>query len=236
MIADAGIEVLLKSSAPTSTASLEEINAITPSKPTPNVWTVMQKWVFALPTTCETEIERKRILQKELERIVADLGDTPGLGGNGVPWRSEQSCRALTDTFYSSWFSATQTSSAATSLYSRVLLWLKTAASTPLHSSITNMLLPRLPLSTLRIILPNGAASHAILKLCQHVQSVVISSKSTFPATPPILGSIRMLTMCLASLKKWICSAALQDCIGASGRLYSPLSRRSTSIIHLMHR
>ena len=85
VVADAGMDVLLKSSAPVSTASLEEINAITPSKPTPNVWTVMQKWVFALPTTCETEIERKSILQKELERIVADLGDTPGLGGNGVP-------------------------------------------------------------------------------------------------------------------------------------------------------
>ena len=203
VVADAGMEVLLKSSAPASTASLEEINAITPSKPTPNVWTVLQKWVFALPTTCETEVERKRVLQKELERIVADLGDTPGLGGNGVPWRSEEKwIRSLTNTFYSSWFLATRTSSAATSLYNRVLLWLRTVASIPLHSSITNMLLPRLPLSTLRIILPNGVAFHAILKLCQHVQSVVISSKSTFPATPPILSSIRMLTMCLASLKK----------------------------------
>lgn len=44
----------------------------------------MQKWVFALPTTNETEVKRKKILQKELERTVADLGDKPGLGGNGV--------------------------------------------------------------------------------------------------------------------------------------------------------
>lgn len=84
MVADAGMEVPLNPSAPTSTASLEEINAITPAKPTPNVWTVMQKWVFALPTTSESEVKQQRVLQKELERTVADLGDKPGLGGNGV--------------------------------------------------------------------------------------------------------------------------------------------------------
>ena len=84
VVADAGIEVPLKSSARTSIASLEEINAITPSKPTPNVWTVMQKWIFALPTTNEIEVKRKKVLQKELERMVVDLGDKPGLGGNGV--------------------------------------------------------------------------------------------------------------------------------------------------------
>ena len=84
VVADAGMEVPLNPSAPTSTASLEEINAITPAKPTPNVWTVMQKWVFALPTTSESEVKQQRVLQKELERTVADLGDKPGLGGNGV--------------------------------------------------------------------------------------------------------------------------------------------------------
>jgi hypothetical protein len=62
----------------------EEINAITPGKITPNVWTVMQKWVFALPTTTEAEIERKESLQRELRRTVGELGDTPGLGRNGV--------------------------------------------------------------------------------------------------------------------------------------------------------
>lgn len=84
VITDAGMEVPLKSSASMSTIPLKDINAITPSKPTPNVWTVMQKWVFALPTTNETEVERKKVIQKELERTVADLGDKPGLGGNGV--------------------------------------------------------------------------------------------------------------------------------------------------------
>lgn len=84
VVADAGMEVPLKSSALLSIASLEEINAITPSKPTPNVWTVMQKWVFALPATNQTEIKRKNVLQEELERTVADLGNKPGLGGNGL--------------------------------------------------------------------------------------------------------------------------------------------------------
>lgn len=83
------MEVPLKSSALMSTASLEEINAITPSKPTPNVWTVMQKWVFALPRTNDAETKRKEVLQNELERTVADLGDKPGLGDNGVIWHSE---------------------------------------------------------------------------------------------------------------------------------------------------
>ena len=85
VVADAAMEVPLKLSDPMSTISLEDINAITPSKPTPNIWTVMQKWVFALPTTNESEVKRKKVLQKELECTVAELGDKPGLGGNGVP-------------------------------------------------------------------------------------------------------------------------------------------------------
>ena len=84
MGADAALEAPLKSSATTPTAPLDQVSAITPSKPIPNVWTVMQKWILALPTTNETEAERQKILQKELERTVADLGDKPGLGGDGV--------------------------------------------------------------------------------------------------------------------------------------------------------
>lgn len=52
----------------------------------------MQKWVFALPTTNKAETKRKEVLQNELKRTVADLGDKPGLGGNGVPWHSEKLC------------------------------------------------------------------------------------------------------------------------------------------------
>ena len=93
------VEVPLTTTIPKSLPSLEKINAITPGKPTPNVWTIMQKWVFALPTSNESEIKRKDVLQKELERTVSELGDTPGLGGNGVcqylkDVRSPEACRS----------------------------------------------------------------------------------------------------------------------------------------------
>lgn len=84
VIQDAGPEVPLYTSVPKSLPSLETINAITPRKPTPNVWTIMQKWIFALPTESEAETKRKDILQKELESTASVLGDLPGLGGNGV--------------------------------------------------------------------------------------------------------------------------------------------------------
>lgn len=64
--------------------SAEAINHITPSKAAPNVWTVIQKWIFALPTASEDERKRKNDLQKELERTVADLADMPSLGKDGV--------------------------------------------------------------------------------------------------------------------------------------------------------
>ena len=67
-----------------SLTSLEAINRITPDLPTPNVWTIIQKWVFALPATNETEKSRKQMLQKELERTVNELAYMPGLGENGV--------------------------------------------------------------------------------------------------------------------------------------------------------
>ena len=83
-VKDAEHDVPLTLDVPKSSPSLDHINAITPGKPTPNVWTIMQKWVFALPTTSEAEIRRKQELQEELERTVSQLGDTPGLGEDGV--------------------------------------------------------------------------------------------------------------------------------------------------------
>lgn len=67
-----------------SKQAIRDINAITPGKPIPNLWTVMQKWIHALPTVTEAEEKRKAVLQKELERTVAELGDTLGLGNDGV--------------------------------------------------------------------------------------------------------------------------------------------------------
>ena len=62
----------------------EEINAITPGKVTPNLWTVTQKWIFALPTNTEAERKRKAVLQQELEKIVDEFVDLPGLGSDGL--------------------------------------------------------------------------------------------------------------------------------------------------------
>ncbi|KAF2108537.1 kinase-like domain-containing protein [Lophiotrema nucula] len=63
-------------------ASLVAMSQLTPSKPIPNVWTIMQKWILALPTGTNSEIERKKLIQRELEWLVKLLGDTPGVGGS----------------------------------------------------------------------------------------------------------------------------------------------------------
>lgn len=81
------VENRLSRSTPNRTLSkqtIKAINAITPGKPIPNLWTVMQKWIHALPTVTEAEEKRKAVLQKELERTVAELRDTLGLGNDGV--------------------------------------------------------------------------------------------------------------------------------------------------------
>ncbi|KAL8808290.1 MAG: hypothetical protein Q9200_004318 [Gallowayella weberi] len=64
--------------------SAETINAITPGKAAPNVWTVMQKWIFALPAASEKDRQRNNKLQQELERTVADLAEMPKLGTDGL--------------------------------------------------------------------------------------------------------------------------------------------------------
>ena len=61
-----------------------EANAITPNKVTPNVWTVMQRWVLALPATTDAERARNERLQKELERTVKEFADLPGIGDGGL--------------------------------------------------------------------------------------------------------------------------------------------------------
>ncbi|KAI4198813.1 MAG: hypothetical protein LQ350_005054 [Teloschistes chrysophthalmus] len=64
--------------------SAEAMNKITPNKLAPNVWTVIQKWIFALPAESEVERARKQSLQKELERTVTELADIPDLGSDGL--------------------------------------------------------------------------------------------------------------------------------------------------------
>jgi len=60
------------------------LDSVAPGKPPPNVWTVMQKWIFALPTDTEAQRARQAELQQELKRLVSELSQRPGLGVNGL--------------------------------------------------------------------------------------------------------------------------------------------------------
>ncbi|KAL2269850.1 hypothetical protein VTJ83DRAFT_2034 [Remersonia thermophila] len=60
------------------------LDGVAPGKPPPNLWTVMQKWIFALPTDTEPQRARQAELQHELQRLVAELSQRPGLGANGL--------------------------------------------------------------------------------------------------------------------------------------------------------
>ncbi|KAF5658472.1 ethanolamine kinase [Fusarium heterosporum] len=62
----------------------QQIDSIAPGKPPPNVWTTMQKWIFALPTDTDAQRERQTLLQEELNKIVKKLSQRPGLGKNGL--------------------------------------------------------------------------------------------------------------------------------------------------------
>lgn len=104
----------------TKFASLQEaIDGIAPGKQAPNVWTVMQKWIFALPTETPAQKERQALLQSELRKLVAELSNRPGLGKDGVRLSFpsslyHKSVRTTKLTSSASSFSPTATSSPAT--------------------------------------------------------------------------------------------------------------------------
>ncbi|PGG95956.1 ethanolamine kinase [Blastomyces parvus] len=64
-----------------------EVDDITPVK-TQNagnsLWTVLQKWILALPVTTEQERLRRKNLQNEFERIVGEFDKGEGLGKGGL--------------------------------------------------------------------------------------------------------------------------------------------------------
>ena len=64
--------------------SSEQVDGVTAKQVTPNVWTIMQKWIHALPAATEAERSRQALLQKELHRTVAEFADLPGLGKDGL--------------------------------------------------------------------------------------------------------------------------------------------------------
>ncbi|KAH8675863.1 choline/ethanolamine kinase [Xylariales sp. PMI_506] len=59
-------------------------DSVAPGKPPPNLWTVMHKWLLALPTGTEAERERQATLQAELASLIENLSQRPGLGQNGL--------------------------------------------------------------------------------------------------------------------------------------------------------
>jgi ethanolamine kinase len=59
-------------------------HAVTKKKPMPNIWTIMQKWIDALPTGTSAEQKRKSLLQAELERSSQELDVTTSSGDPGM--------------------------------------------------------------------------------------------------------------------------------------------------------
>ncbi|CAL3963775.1 unnamed protein product [Diplocarpon coronariae] len=60
------------------------IDGTAPGKPAPNLWSVMQKWIYALPVNTDAEKSRQATLQQELTRLVAEFSNRPGLGDNSL--------------------------------------------------------------------------------------------------------------------------------------------------------
>ncbi len=60
------------------------IDNAAPGKQAPNLWTVIQKWIFALPAETETQSQRRDGLQAELDLLIRDLSQEPGLGKDGL--------------------------------------------------------------------------------------------------------------------------------------------------------
>lgn len=51
------------------------------TRPMPNIWSLMQHWIDALPESTPKEKERKTVLDAELTQLSARFGETPGLDG-----------------------------------------------------------------------------------------------------------------------------------------------------------
>ena len=52
-----------------------------PNATSPSVWTVIHKWIDALPSSTEAEKDRKALLAKELRWVAGELGDMRGIDG-----------------------------------------------------------------------------------------------------------------------------------------------------------
>ncbi|KAH0536415.1 hypothetical protein FGG08_006713 [Glutinoglossum americanum] len=81
-----GLLMQLSAQSPSETdlTNRQAISDISPCSVRPNIWTVMQKWIFALPSSTSEENLRRATLQRELRRLVRELGNTKGLGSGGL--------------------------------------------------------------------------------------------------------------------------------------------------------
>lgn len=52
-------------------------------RPVPNLWSVIQNWINALPTDTDKERARKKMLQQEMERSFQELDQQDGIGEHG---------------------------------------------------------------------------------------------------------------------------------------------------------
>ena len=64
--------------------TLESSVLVAADKPEPNIWSVMQKWILALPSDTAAQRDHAALLQKELHHLVVELSQRPGLGDNGL--------------------------------------------------------------------------------------------------------------------------------------------------------
>ncbi|KAL4809496.1 kinase-like domain-containing protein [Aspergillus unguis] len=65
-------------------AQTDDLTAIQPRRPGPSLWTVLQKWILALPAGTDDQKQRRRRLQSELEWVVQELDTGDGLGDDGL--------------------------------------------------------------------------------------------------------------------------------------------------------
>lgn len=66
-----------------SNGAAVDASSLASRRPTPNIWSVIQRWVDALPCDNPKQEARKQLLQKELDRSFKDLDNDRGPGSFG---------------------------------------------------------------------------------------------------------------------------------------------------------
>ena len=66
-----------------SNGNVAEQSELASRRPVPNIWSVIQKWVIALPCETPKQEARRDLLQKELDRSFKELDNERGPGSSG---------------------------------------------------------------------------------------------------------------------------------------------------------